>query len=171
MHNAKLHLRVRINRKMKEYELHISLFQYYLTLGFSAVTFFYAITGGILAYILKAGEENPKSITFKIPFMEREWKVPMLKLSLLLPILLSNVFGCIFIYGAYKWLTVKGSIIVLRADLGIKKVPDLQILLQMLFLFGGIFFFVGFILLVFFFLKSPLLINLTLSKKEVASSE
>lgn len=136
------------NNKMKEYELHINLYQYYLTLGFSAFSFFCVITGGILAYILKNYKESPEII----PFAQGRWKIPMLKLALLLPILMSSVFGSIFFYGAWKWFDVKINIINLGKDLKMSKIPDLQILFQMLGLFSLIFLFIGFILVVFFFL-------------------
>ena len=131
------------NNKLKEYELHITLYQYYLTLGFSAFSFFCVMIGGILAYILKNYKESPEII----PFAKGRWKIPMLKLALLLPIFMSSVFFSIFIYGAFKWYVVQISIIALANDLRITKVPDLQILIQMLGLFGAIFLFIGFILL------------------------
>lgn len=150
--------------KLKEYELHINLYQFYLNLGLSAISFFYLITGGTLVYFLTNYKHSPpKTIILR----EREslkdslclvTDFPILRIALLLPILLSGVFGWAFIYGAKKWLEVISAIGGFRDDLGIEKVPDIQFLHQLLCVFGSIFFVVGLFLLPLLFVdlyKAP----------------
>ncbi len=143
---------------LKEYEIHIDLYKNYIDLGLSAVTFFFLITGGILTYILKnESETNETTILSRSTRKEsrstrKESKSTRkdkrnIKQALLLPILLSNVFGCIFIYGAVKWYEVKNVIDSLRFSLKIQRVPDVEILLMMLIVFGIVFFIVGLFLI------------------------
>ena len=126
--------------RMKEYELHIGIYQFYFNLGLSAVTFFYLLTGGILAYFLTNYRQSPKKTLFNVEFR-------ILKLALLLPILLSGVFGWIFIYGANKWVAVIEKVRGFRNYLGIEKVPDMQMMHMLLLVFGYIFFIVGLVLI------------------------
>lgn len=132
--------------RLKEYELQINLYQFYLNLALSAITFFYLLTGGILAYSLTNYKESPRK---PIPLFGE--KFPIVKLSLLLPILLSGVFGWVFVYGARKWNSLVDRIGGFRDDLSIEKVPDIQMLSQLLLVFGIIFFFVGIVLIIFLF--------------------
>ena len=128
--------------KLKEYELHINLYQFYLNLGLSAIVFFYLLAGGIIAYLLAHYND---STNIKITFINIESR--MLKFSLLLPILLSGVFGWVFLYGARKWRQVMDTIKKLRAHLNNEKAPDIQILYWFLLVFGNKFFIVGLLLL------------------------
>lgn len=132
--------------KLKEYELHVTLYQFYLKLALDAITFFYLLTGGILAYSLTNYKESPRMRIFLFGD-----KFPIVKLSLLVPILLSGVFGCLFIYGAKKWYALVDRIGAFRNFLDIDKVPDIQMLSQILLVFGGIFFLVGIVLIIFLF--------------------
>jgi hypothetical protein len=128
--------------KLKEYELHINLYQFYLNLGLSAIVFFYLLAGGIIAYLLAHYSD---ATNVKIIFINIESR--MLKLSLLLPILLSAVFGWVFLYGARKWRQVMLTIKNLRMHLDNEKAPDIQILYWFLLVFGNKFFIVGLLLL------------------------
>jgi hypothetical protein len=77
------------NSKWEEYKLHIDLYKFYMDIALKANLFFYAISGGILTYCLGKYKD-----------------VNLIKYSLLLPILMSIVFGGIFIYGARTWYRV-----------------------------------------------------------------
>jgi hypothetical protein len=72
--------------KWEEYKLHIDLYKFYMDIALKANLFFYVLAGGILTYCLGKYKE-----------------VNLIKYSLLLPMLMSLVFGGIFIYGARTW--------------------------------------------------------------------
>jgi len=105
-----------------EYDHHIKLYQYHLDIALKANLFFYAITGGILAFIYDKEGHGLKFI-----------------LALLLPILMSFSFAVVFLYGAYRWREVTFTIRILKRELGIKRAPDVQILSITLLFFGSIF--------------------------------
>lgn len=128
-----------------EYEIHIDLYKNYMTLSLNAVSFFFLITGGILAYILKI--ESPTKI--KLPLSGK--KVPRENFALFLPILLGNILCFIFIYGAFKWSEVKEAIDYLRESLKIQKVPDVEVLWIVLIVFGIVFLVVGLTLIIFLY--------------------
>ena len=122
--------------RIKEYELHIALYQFYFKLGLDVVSFFFLLTGGIVAYVLTNYKRSPKTKIRNVEF-------PILKLALLLPILLSGVFGWTFVYAANKWLAVVGKVRRFRIYLGLEKVPDMEMMYVLLLVFGYIFFVVG----------------------------
>lgn len=140
--------------KMKEYEIHINLYQIYLNLGLNAIAFFYILTGGILAYFFGNYETSPTVpfSLFKGTRLNPTGKISILKLSLLLPILLSAVFGWVFIYGAVKWSSIMITIQEIRDYMGFVKAPDIQILYWFLLVFG-IKYWVIFILLIILLFK------------------
>lgn len=107
-----------------EYDHHIKLYQYHLDIALKSNLFFYAITGGILAFIYDYDKEG-RGLQFI--------------LALLLPILMSFSFAAVFLYGAYRWREVTFTIRVLKHELGIKRAPDVQILSITLLFFGSIF--------------------------------
>ena len=76
--------------KIKELEIRISHYKYYITAALQANVFFYVTTGGVIAYYLKYTHEA---------------KIPHLEFFLLLPILLGSVLGGVFFYGAWLQAT------------------------------------------------------------------
>jgi len=67
----------------KQYELHVGLYKHYLELVLKFNVFYYAATGAILSYFFSKTD------------------VPLIKYSLLFPIIMSLGFAILFIYGAF----------------------------------------------------------------------
>src|SRR6185436_12214741 len=84
----------------RQYNLQIELYKYYLDLSIKANSFFYFITGSILAFYFANST------------------LPLIKYSLLLPMIMSVAFGGIFFYGSFLIGVVRSEIFTLRDKLG-----------------------------------------------------
>lgn len=120
--------------KLKELEIRIDSYKYYLNIALQANAFFYVITGAVLGFYLTGLKDQPTNIHLKYFF--------------LLPILIGSVLGAIFIYGSrMQWLGAN-SIERIRREFGrmginIEEIPDLNFLHLLLQIFGTIFIAVG----------------------------
>ena len=131
--------------RLKEFEMRVEAFRYYLNIALQTNVFFYAITGVILGFYLnKATNEY-------------------LVYALLLPILIAGILGGIFIYAADLQRKAADIIEDLRRELRnegsdekrviIKDMPDLELLYILLTIFGRVFFLIGLALVVTPFLN------------------
>ncbi len=118
----------------KEYDYHIDLYKFYLEMALKANGFFYAILGAIFSFVLTRG----------IPAAS----VKLIVVSLLIPILMSLAFAWTFIRGAKLSEQVRWTINVIKSQLKIERAPDVQILSELLRIFGCIFVLVGAIIIV-----------------------
>ena len=94
----------------KQYELHVGLYKHYLELALKFNVFYYAGTGAILSYYFSKTD------------------VPLIKYSLLFPIIMSLGFGILFIYGAFALRITRQDVFDLRDKLGLETAPELNVL-------------------------------------------
>lgn len=117
----------------KQYQLNVDLYKHYLDLVVKFNLFYYAVTGAILSFYFSKPE------------------IPMLKYSLLFPILLSVGFGGFFFYGARLVGVVRRELFQIRDILGFYAAPEFKVLSVLLQLSACLFFFVAICLLYLFF--------------------
>jgi hypothetical protein len=94
----------------KQYELHVGLYKHYLELALKFNVFYYAATGAILSYYFSKTD------------------VPMIKYSLLFPVIMSLGFAILFIYGAIALRITRQDVFDLRDKLGFETAPELSVL-------------------------------------------
>ncbi len=114
----------------RQYNLYTDLYKYYFDIALKANGFFYLVTGGILTYFLTHTNE------------------PYIRLSLLLPIILSIGLGVIFIYGSRLVPEIRDDIFAKSEELALKTAPEFRVLNLSLLIFGAIFFVVAISLIV-----------------------
>lgn len=112
----------------KEYASYLRAHEFYFTLSLQAVAFFYAIVGGILS-IYFAGEGKDKD--------------PVLVILLGVPLVMSVILGGAFVVGGYLWRNVAKHVECVARMLRIIRVPDVELLTYLLWLFGFLFLVVG----------------------------
>jgi hypothetical protein len=100
----------------KQYELHVGLYKHYLELALKFNVFYYAATGAILSYYFSKTD------------------VPMIKYSLLFPVIMSLGFAILFIYGALALRITRQDVFDLRDKLGFETAPELNVLSILLFI-------------------------------------
>ena len=94
----------------KQYELHVGLYKTYLGLALKFNVFYYAATGAILSYFFSKTD------------------VPLIKYSLLFPIIMSLGFAILFIYSAVALRITRQNVFDLRDKLGFETAPELNVL-------------------------------------------
>ena len=104
----------------RQYKTHIDLYKSYLDLVIKFNVFYYAITGGILSYFFTNKAE------------------PLMKWSLLLPFLMSLMFGGFFLFGASLAKVSREEVFSIRDALGFETAPELQVLVVLLRIFGSL---------------------------------
>lgn len=119
----------------RQYNLYTELYKYYFDIALKANGFFYLITGGILTYFLTHIDE------------------PYIRLSLLLPIILSVGLGGIFIYGAILIIEIRRDIYNISKELRLATAPEFWVLNASLIVFGAIFFIIAIALSWLMFIK------------------
>ena len=117
----------------KQYEVLCELYKFYLDLIIKSNLFFYAITGGIMTYIFT----NPK--------------IPMMRWSLALPVMLSLSLAVISLRGVKQARELKDELYKLRDELEIGLAPHVDILVFALQSTGVIYLFVAVLMLLLFF--------------------
>lgn len=105
----------------KQYELHVDLYKFYMETSIKLNLFFYLITGGILTfYFANQGE-------------------PLVRYSLILPIVLSVAFSGIALYGAHPMRYVRDDLFNIRDELALETAPDVHVLAILLRTFAAVF--------------------------------
>jgi MFS family permease len=121
------------NPRWKEFEMRVEAYRYYLSIILQTNVFFYAIAGAAIGFYLNRTSNEH------------------LVYALLLPILIAAVLGGIFHHAAVLQKDAAETIEEIRTalnndwkeGLGIKEIPDLDLLYILLRIFGWIFFLVG----------------------------
>jgi len=119
--------------KWEEYKIHIELYKYYLDIFLKASLALLGITGGILTFY----------------FNDKTGSGSLLKKALYLPLVFCLAYAGVYLYGAWLWCKVSVTVELLRVQLGIERVPDIQILTALLVVFGAVFYIIGVALLWF----------------------
>lgn len=129
----------RRKEKWEEYKIHIELYKYYLDIFLKASLALLGITGGILTFY----------------FNDKTASRSLIEKALLLPFAFSLAYAGVYYYGAWLWCEVSITVELLRKQLGIERVPDIQILSALLIVFGTMFYVVGVALLWFMWRDVP----------------
>ena len=94
----------------KQYELHADLYKHYLKLTIEINVLYYAVTGALVSYYL--AHRTVASIRF----------------ALVLPLLMSFLFGGLFICGAMLNRVSRAEMFEVRDKLGFKVAPEFSVL-------------------------------------------
>jgi hypothetical protein len=103
---------------LRQYEIGIDLYKHYLKLTIELNVFYFAITGAILSYYFAHQAE------------------PMMRWALMLPFLMSVLFGALFIYGGIQQIAYRTEIFRIRDALGFGVAPEMLVLSIFLFMFA-----------------------------------
>ena len=104
----------------KQYAIHVDLYKFYLDVTIKAVAFSYAITGGIVSYVL--AKDAPNVVVF----------------ALILPIIMSAALAGTFVYAACLVRHVRSEMFAIRDRLGLKVAPDVGVLSIVLRVFASV---------------------------------
>jgi len=118
-------------RCWNDYLLHIDLYKHYLRLSLELNLFYYAVTGAFISFY------------FSRPASDR----PLLRYSLLLPIAMSFLFACFFLYDAKLHTITRKAVINLRIQLNLGTEPEMNVLTSLLVIWTILFLIVGTFLL------------------------
>lgn len=94
----------------RQYSTAIELFKHYLKLAVEFNVFYYGITGGVVSYYFAHEQET---------FMRN---------ALLLPFVMSVLFGLFFVYGAHLMGRLRREVFTIRDALRLNTAPDLAVL-------------------------------------------
>jgi len=109
----------------KQYELHVSLYKFYLDLAIKLNIFFYAVTGGLLSFYFSHANDGA------------------VRWSLALPAVMSFAFAWLFYRAASLVGVVRREVFRIRDALGLLTAPELQVLVYVLMIFCVLFLIVG----------------------------
>ena len=107
------------NLLWKQFTIYVDLFKFYVGITWKSTTWFYAITGAILVYYFDSANSSN----------------PLLKYSLLLPIVLSFALCAIYFLGAYQTKELEQRLSYIREQLRLVGSPHVNVL--RFFLIGG----------------------------------
>jgi hypothetical protein len=127
----------------KEYKLHIDLYRFYLGIVLKALAFFYGITGLILSLIfnparVEKGQEHVLRVLLPLQVVE---------IFLAVPIAMSVVLGFVFLVGGELWRRLVRDInrkVNKSRQVNVVVAPKIILLTWVLWVFGVLFFLVGF---------------------------
>jgi hypothetical protein len=102
-----------------QYAVYVDLFKFYVDLAWKSTTWYYAITGVVLAYV----------------FNNADRASPIVEYALLLPIVLSYALCAMYVLGALQTKDLEERMDNLCAELNLTGIPHVNIL--RLFLLGG----------------------------------
>lgn len=105
----------------RQYHSYLELYKYYLELSLKGNVFFYLITGSILTFYFTNSNK------------------PLVKYSLILPVVMSLALGAAFLLGAHSTRELGMDFIDLSSRLGFRTCPRVKILIFLLYSFGSIF--------------------------------
>ena len=127
------------NLLWKQYAIYVDLFKFYVDITWKSSTWFYAITGAILAYYFNHVEDNN----------------PLLRYALVLPIILSLGFAFIYDHGNRQTEDLEKKLEYIRERLRLPGKPHVDFLEKFLEVCRLLFVFVGLSILVVFLLSFP----------------
>lgn len=117
----------------KQYALHVDLYKHYLEQIQKFSVFYYAVTGAIISFYFTRSD------------------LPIVKYALLLPILMSLVFGVLFGFGAFLLQITRKEVSTIIVKLNLDTYPEINVLAAFLVLSGLLMLTVAGVLLWFFF--------------------
>jgi hypothetical protein len=123
------------NNLIEHYKINVDLYKHYFELLIKFNIFYYAITGAILSYYFSNNQ------------------IIYLRYSLLLPILISLIFGFFFFWASKLVMVSRQDIIEITSALGFKTYPEFKVLKNSLILFGILLFFVALCLIILFLIS------------------
>jgi hypothetical protein len=115
----------------KQYELQVGLYKEYLNLLLRFNIFYYAATGALLSYYFS------------------KQQAPLMKYSLLFPVLMSIVFAVMFFYGASRIRVVRSELRGIGKALGLFTVPEYRVLTVFLYITASLMLVVAVVLTLF----------------------
>jgi predicted RNA binding protein YcfA (HicA-like mRNA interferase family) len=118
----------------RQYNTHVDLYKHYLELTLKLNIFYYAVTGAILSF-----------------YFTRQYYSNMIRLSLVLPCLMSILFGSLLLYSSILLKVTRKEVFNIRNTLGLQSAPEFNILKYFLIASAVLFFTVAIALLIFFF--------------------
>jgi hypothetical protein len=118
----------------RQYNLHVDLYKYYFDLAIKANSFFFTITGAMVAFYFANSA------------------IELVKYSLLLPAIMSIALGISFMYGGVLMGVIRTDIFDIRDKLSLQAAPDVQVLTTLLRFFGAIYFAIATVLILLVFL-------------------
>jgi hypothetical protein len=104
----------------EQYKISVDLYKHYLKLTIELNVFYYAITGAIISYYAAHVAEAA------------------VRYTLILPIAMSLLFACLFIYGAILNNTSRQELFSIRDALGLSVAPELAVLSWLLRICAGL---------------------------------
>ena len=117
----------------RQYELQVGLYKFYLDLVVKITVFYYAVSGAILTYYFEHAGNG------------------LIRYALLLPFLFSIAISGLFFYGGSLLRVTREELFSIRDKLGLETAPEVQVLVVLVYSFGGILALTGAALAVFFF--------------------
>jgi uncharacterized membrane protein YeiH len=109
----------------EQYNLNVDLYRSYLELVVKMNVFYYAVTGAIVSYYFTHATE------------------PMVKWSLLLPLLMSVALGVFFLIGAWLARVPREETFKIRDALGLIAAPEIGVLIMLLIIVAVLMFVVA----------------------------
>ena len=109
----------------KQYQLNVDLYRGYLELTIKINVFYYAITGAILSYYFA------------------HQSMPLVKWSLVLPLIMSIALGVFFVIGAWLVRVPREETFKIRDALGLLAAPEIGVLIILLSIFAILMFLVA----------------------------
>ncbi len=106
----------------KQYTVYVDLFKFYVDVAWKSTTWFYAVTGAILAYY----------------FNNADAANPFLQYALLLPIMLSFVLCAMYLLGASQTQDLEWKMDYICEELGLTGRPHINVL-RFFLVAGGVF--------------------------------
>jgi hypothetical protein len=125
----------KIELMWRQYELNVNLFKFYFDIVVKFNIFYYAITGAILSYYFTHADD------------------PLIKYSLLLPVVMSFAFSYLYLWGIPLLENVRYEISYIASALRLKTAPETRVLNRVLLVFGILFGCTGLALLALFIVK------------------
>lgn len=109
----------------RQYQMNIDLYRGYLELVVKINVFYYAITGAILSFFFSHADD------------------PLIKWSLLLPLVMSVALGIFFVVGARLAQVPREETFKIRDALGLIAAPEIGVLILLLYVFATLTFMVS----------------------------
>jgi hypothetical protein len=110
---------------LRQYEISVDVYKHHLKLAIELNVFYYAITGALLSYYFAHATEQ------------------LMRWSLLLPLVMSALFACLFVYGGIQQNVTRTDVFQIRDALGFKVAPETLVLSILLYILAALMIVVG----------------------------
>lgn len=105
---------------LRQYEISVDLYKHHLKVAIELNVFYYAVTGALLSYYFANSTER------------------YMRWSLALPLVMSVLFACLFVYGGLQQNVTRRDLFYIRDALGFKVAPETLVLSIFLYIFAGL---------------------------------